>query len=270
MHAGLLRPDSAPAPALAEVVQVAAELAAMPDVEAAPADVALVFDYESAWAWQVQPQGRDFDLFRLAFAAYRACRRAGLNLDIVPPDCADLSAYRLVLAPGLMRLSDPLRAALAAFRGIALVGPRTDTKTAELSVAVPLGPHLPGLDVTVALSESLPPHTAEPLAGGGRFLHWLDHLEGSAPVRLRTARGLPAVMGGAHLRCLAGWPDDDTFFALVRDAAREAGLTPLDLPEGLRLRDTATTRFVFNYAPEPQDWRGTTIPPAGVHWEPRP
>jgi hypothetical protein len=31
------------------------------------ADVAIVFDYPSAWAWEIQPQGREFDYFRLVF-----------------------------------------------------------------------------------------------------------------------------------------------------------------------------------------------------------
>ena len=99
MHAGLLRPDSQPAPALAEAAQVATEIAAMPDLDHTTAPVALVFDYESAWGWDTQPQGADFDMFRLAFAAYRALRRAGLSVDILPPDTADLSPYKLVLAP---------------------------------------------------------------------------------------------------------------------------------------------------------------------------
>ncbi len=123
MHAGLLRPDSAPAPALAEAAQVASEIEAMGEVGIAHARVALVFDYESCWGWQAQPQGRDFEFFRLAFEAYSALRRAGQTVDILPPDTADLSAYALVLAPGLMHLSDPLRAALATFDGIALIGP---------------------------------------------------------------------------------------------------------------------------------------------------
>ena len=268
MHAGLLRPDSAPAPALAEVAQVARELARMPKVGTARADIGLVFDYESAWAWTVQPQGRDFDYFRLAFAAYRACRRAGLNVDIIPPDCADLSHWPLVLAPGLMTLSPPLRAALAAYQGRALIGPRSDTKTPDLSIPVPLGPNIPGLDVTISLAESLPPIAAEPLARGGRFLSWFEHLEGAAPVLERTVGGRPAIMGGAHLRYLAGWPDDPTFDRILRGMAAEAGLTTHDLPEGLRLRDSATHRFVFNYAPDPQVWQGVTIAPAGVHWQP--
>jgi beta-galactosidase len=43
----------------------------------------------------------------------------------------------------------------------------------------------------VTLSESLPPGAEVRLEDGGRFLHWLDHLEGTAPVRLRTADGRP-------------------------------------------------------------------------------
>ncbi|NCO87016.1 MAG: beta-galactosidase [Rhodobacterales bacterium] len=266
MHAGLLRPDSAPAPALAEAAQVAAEIETLPEVGTAQARVALVFDYVSAWAWEAQPQGRDFDMFRLAFAVYRALRRAGLSVDILHPDTADLGHYALVFAPGLMTVSDPLRAALSRFGGIALIGPRSDTKTAELSIPLPLGPNIPGLDVSVVLAESLPPIADVPLEGGGRFLHWVEHLEGSAPVLRRTAAGEPAIMGD-RLRYLAGWPDDDTLFAIVTGLCAEAGLPALDLPEGLRIRDTATHRFVFNYAPEPQAWNGVTIPAAGVHWE---
>ncbi|MES2145417.1 MAG: beta-galactosidase, partial [Pseudomonadota bacterium] len=102
MHAGLLRPDSVAAPAHDEAAQVARELADMPDVDLAKADVALVFDYASDWAWQIQPQGRGFHYFWLAFHMYRGLRRLGLNVDILPPDAVDLSAYKLVLGPGLM------------------------------------------------------------------------------------------------------------------------------------------------------------------------
>ncbi len=267
MHAGLLRPDSKPAPALAEVARVAKEIEAMPEASAPTAPVALIFDYESAWAWEVQPQGRDFDFWRLAFAAYRALRRAGLSVDILPPDTADLSAYKIVLAPGLMTLSDPLRAALAAYKGIALIGPRTDTKTTELSIPVPMGPNIPGLDVTVTLAESLPPIAYLPLEDGGKFLSWFEHLEGTAPVAQRTADRKPAIMGTGPLRYLAGWPDDDTFYTIITGLCAEAGVPTLDLPEGLRVRDTATHRFVFNYASDPQVWGDMTIRGAGVHWE---
>ena len=266
-HAGLLRPDSAPAPALGECRQVADEIAALPDVGTAQAQVALVFDYESAWGWDTQPQGADFEAFRLAFAAYRALRRAGLNIDILPPDCADLSAYKLVLAPGLMKISDPLRTAFAAFKGIALIGPRSDTKTDELSIPNPLGPDLPDTNVSVVLTESIPPDAKVKLQGGGTFRHWFEHLEGTAPVHLSTKSGQPAIMGGDHLRYLAGWPDDATFDAIIGGLCDALDLPSYTLPDGLRIRDTATHRFVFNYAPEAQVWNGNIVPAAGVYWE---
>jgi len=267
MHAGLLRPDGAPAPALAEARQVADEIAALADVGAAPAQAALVFDYESAWGWDAQPQGADFEMFRLAFAAYCGLRRAGLNIDILPPDTKDLSAYQLVMAPGIMNLSEPLRQALAGFKGIALVGPRTDTKTDELSIPTPLGPNLPGVDICVSLAESMPPDDAIALQGGGQFVHWFEHLEGSANIFAQTASGRPAVMGTHNLRYLAGWPDDTTFDKIIADACTELGLKTEALSAGLRVRDTANCRFVFNYANHAQDWHGITIPAAGVHWE---
>lgn len=268
MHAGLLRPDSADAPAMAECKQVAAELAELPDVGTAKADVALVFDYESAWAWEAQPQGADFDMFRLAFSAYRACRRLGLNVDIVPPDMADLSGYKLALAPGVMHLSDPLRAALGQTgQTTALIGPRTDTKTEHLSIPAPMGPNVPGLETTAILTESLPPQASVPLENGGQFLHWREILEGDAPVKLHSSDGHPAIVG-EKLRYLAGWPDDPTWDLILRDLCDETGIAHHTLPDGLRLRATDTHQFIFNYAPEPLVWNGTEIPPAGVHWEP--
>ena len=267
MHAGLLRPDRAPAPALAECRQVADEFADMPDVGTAQAQAALIFDYESAWAWDVQPQGADFEMFRLAFAAYRGLRRAGLNIDILPPDTADLSAYKLVLAPGIMTLSDPLRKALDAFKGIVLIGPRTDTKTPELAIPDVMGPNLSGVDVTAILTESIPPNDKIKLQGGGRFRHWFEHLDGTANVYLTTKDGMPAIMGGDHLRYLAGWPDDATFDKIVGGLCDTLDLQTFDLPDGLRIRDTDTHRFVFNYAPTSQPWGDVIIPAAGVHWE---
>ena len=74
-------------------------------------------------------------------------------------------------------------------------------------------------------------------------------------------------MGNDKLRYLAGWPDDETFDRIMQGLCPEAGLPTLHLTGGLRIRDTATHRFVFNYANFAQDWQGAEIPPAGVHWE---
>ncbi len=265
-HAGLLRPDSEAAPALAEAAQVARGLRDLPDTAPAPSPIALIFDYASAWAWTAQPQGADFDYFRLVFAAYRAARRSGLNIDILPAETADLSNYAVVLAPGLMTIPDTLKAALAGFDGQALIGPRSGLKTPDMSIAVPLGPALPGLDCTVSLVESLPPDTQVALETGEHFVHWFEHLEGGAEVALHTNDGRPAIMRRDGLHYMAGWPDDASFALRVLTLCRRAGLVPLDPPGDLRIRDTASHRFVFNYGPEPVDYDGATIPAAGVHW----
>ena len=266
MHAGLLRPDSAPAAAFDEAALVATELAAMPNVENGVSDVALVFDYASAWAWETQPQGRDFSYFRLVFEAYKALRRLGLNVDILPPDTADLTAYKLVLAPGVATLSDDFLRALAAHKGIALIGPRTNSKTAEFAIPLPLPPNLPGLPAIVARVESLPPDVPVPLSAGGNFLHWREKLETTAHVVETAADGWPALIrqGGVHY--LGGWPDEEAFTRILSALCREIGLETDPLPEGLRLRDTATHRFMFNYNAVPVEWNGATIPAAGVHW----
>jgi beta-galactosidase len=267
MHAGLLRPDSVAAPAFDEAGQVARELAAMPDAGTAAARVALVFDYASDWAWQVQPQGRSFSYFWLAFHAYKGLRRLGLNIDIIPPDCADLSAYRLVLAPGLATMTAPLLAALARHDGTAIVGPRSNAKTADFATPVPLPPNLPGLDIRVARVESLPPDVPVPLASGGQFLHWREKLEGTATVSETSEDGWPAMVRAGGLNYLAGWPDEAALDRILLAAAHAEGLEVEVMPEGLRRRDTPTHRFWFNYNPFEVDWDGVAIPAAGVHWE---
>ena len=98
-------------------------------------------------------------------------------------------------------------------------------------------------------------------------MHWFEHLEGDAPVHLTTKAGQPAIMGGDHIRYLAGWPDDATFDAIIGGLCDAVQLPQHRLPEGLRIRDTVSHRFVFNYAPKAQTWHDAIIPPAGVHWE---
>ena len=227
-----------------------------------------MFDYESAWAWETQPQGADFDYFRLCFEAYRALRRLGLDIDIVPPGTADLSPWRLVLVPGLCTLSDALKGALGRFDGTVIAGPRTNAKTRDFAIPVPLPPNLPGLAATVALVESLPPGTEVRLAGGGAFRHWFEHLDTAAATET-AVDGRPAVATAGRLHYLAGWPDPDLWHRLLHAACATEGVETHDLPDGLRLRGTATHHVLMNYGPDPVTWAGHTLPPAGVALVPR-
>jgi len=267
MHSGLKRPDNTAAEGLEEARMVAAEVAAMPEVSSAQAPVALIFDYASAWAWDVLPQGADFDYYRLVMEAYRALRRRGLSIDILPPDADDLSGYALVLAPGLATL--PNRLARALTQTQALVGPRSNLVTDELTIPTPPGPALPGLDVRVARVESLPPGHERPVAGGGAVRHWMEQLHGSSQVRLATDRDEPVLVGTGGMSYLGGWPDPALWDRIISLMAKDAGLDLTELPEGLRLRDTSSHRFAFNYGPCSIAFDGRTIAPAGVEWWPR-
>ncbi len=269
MHSGLLRPDSAPAPALAEARQVAEELNRIGEIVPARAPVAIVFDYASQWAWETQPQGADFNYFTLVFAAYRALRRAGLSVDFLPPDTRDFAGYGLVLAPGLFALPEGLAEALAGSGAEVLIGPRAGSKTDEFAIPVPLPPALPGLDAVVARVESLPPGDTVGVQGGGAFERWFEHLDGSAEMVLTTADGRAGAMRAGTLTYLAGWPDADLWDRLIATACEAADIPRAALPEGLRLRDAAQHRFAFNYGAAPVVFDGREIPAAGVAWWPR-
>ena len=266
MHAGLLRPDSAPAPGLAEAALVAQEIAQAQEVEQTPADVALIFDYESAWAWDTQPQGADFDYFRLIFAWYRALRSLGLDIDILPAEARDFSAHKLIMAPGLFTLSPEFRKALGSAGGQVLLGPRTNSKTPDFAIPTALPPALPELDVRVTRVESLPPEAHIALEASGAFRHWAEELEGSAPVLLRRADGLPALVGDRSLAYLTGWPCDDTLRLILRRLCHEHGLETLDLPAALRTRRAGSRRFWFNHGTTSLLRDDVEIPPAGVYW----
>ncbi|MDD9921227.1 MAG: beta-galactosidase [Boseongicola sp.] len=259
-HAGLLRPDSEAAPALAEAAKVAEELKAFGPIEAAKCEVALIVDYEADWVIGTQPQGADFSYFRLVLDCYRALRRAGLSIDIVSPT-DDIGGYKMVLAPGLAIMSDELKSQLAEIPS-ALIGPRSGAKDANGSIPVPLPPALPGLDVRVALAESLPPGVRMNLENGFGFLHWAEHLEGDADVVMRNDNGVPVIMGNGSMTYLGGWPEKTTWDHLIKTMATKSNVTILELPDGVRVRDVSGNRFIFNYLPTSVTWQGHQIEPA--------
>jgi len=266
MHAGMLRPDGAPAPAYHEAAEVARELAAMPEVAATQAPVALVFDYASVWAWQVQPQGQGLDYFRLVFEIYRGLRKLGQSIDILPADTSDLDGYALVLAPGLVTIPDALMQAIQACDAQVMLGPRAGSKTPEMAIPVPLPPAIPGLDVTVSRVESLRPDMALPVADQGHIIGWREVLEGTAKVQVAATDGVPVMMGQNGRYYLGGWPDADLLSLILSRLLADAGLAVHQMPPDIRRRQAGETVFLFNHGPAPVAYQGRTIPAAGVVW----
>jgi beta-galactosidase len=260
MHAGLLRPDSVEAEGHREAAQVAGELAKLDgelDDKAGLADVAIVFDYASAWAWEIQPQGREFDYFRLVFDFYRTLRRLGLSVDFVAADTPSLEGYGLVVIPGLFTWSQALIEAIRAHEGHVLIGPRSGSKTADFAIPEALPPALPDdiLSVRVSRIETLRADTPVPVKGGGTIRFWREYLEVGADTGtiLIAEDGVPALVAKGNHYYLGGWPDEDLLLSILRGLSEQTGLAMRELPDGVRLRRHGQHVFALNYGTEPFD-----------------
>jgi len=264
MHAGLLRPDSVDAPGMAEARQVSSEIAQAPHVQPLKAPVALVFDYEADWAWSVQPHGAGLSYFDLVFACYRAMRRAGLSIDVIRPEAEHLSGYKAIFVPGLMYLPDDLKVALLAADAPVMLGPRAGARTRDMAIPPGLPPDLPGIDLKVTRVESMRPDMPIVLADGGLVTGYFEDVETSGETVLATEAGRPVACAFDNLVYLAGWLDDKGFDRLIKYCAKKAELPTIQLPEGVRVRDTATERFWFNYNAHPVDTEIGHLPTAGL------
>lgn len=265
LHAGLLRPDSVDAPAIHEARQVRDELIDAPEVQPKQAPVALVFDYASDWMWTTQPQGQGLSYFGLVLDTYRALRRAGLTVDILPLRADVFDGYKAIFVPGVMYLADEIKVALSASKAQVVLGPRTGARDADFVMPhAPLPPAMPGLDVTVSRLETLRPDMPIALQGGGAITGYFEEIEGSSETLLRTESGAQVAMRQGNLTYMAGWGDGAAMDRLVALIGNAAGLELRQLPKGIRTRDTATERFWFNHTTEAVEVEGEMLPAAGV------
>lgn len=268
MHAGLLRPDSVEAEAFGEAAQVMAELADTPDVAPAQAPVAIMFDYDADAMWAVQPHGAGLSYFGLVFDWYRACRKLGWSVDILPPTARAFDGYALVLVPGMMHMPDDLKAALESATPQVVLGPRSAARDTHFRIPAPLPPAWPGSDLTVARVQSMRPDMPVPLSGGGQVVGYFEQVEGGGEVLLRTQPGAPvALRCSDHVTYVAGWLDDAAHMRLLRGLVPD--LETHDMPEGARRRETGNEVFWFNYGTQDIQIDGKTVPAAGVLRRPR-
>ena len=255
-HAGLLRADGERSDVWDEVAQVAGELAAL-DTETRESPVAMVFDYDSCWAFETQPQGEGFSHFDTAMVFYRALRKLGVSVDILPPDTEDFGDRALVLIPALFAWTPELLAAMEAFAGHVLVGPRTGLRDRDFHLRT----HpLPG--ITVGSVETF--RDTCPLTKGGAFELWRERVETTLTVEEFAEDGWPALLRNGRTRYLTGLPDTALADRLVMQLCEEAGVATEPLPGSVRRRDRGDARIYVNYGPEAVELHGKTLPPAGV------
>ncbi|MEP1420173.1 MAG: beta-galactosidase [Erythrobacter sp.] len=258
MHAGLLRPDSVDAPAAEEARQVRDVIEQIGEQEIASAKAALVFSYEAAWVCGIQPQGKSFRYLELVYECYSALRRRGLDVDIVSADAA-LGGYSAVFIPSLPIVPDGLAEKLGALVCPVLIGPRSGSKSENLTIPDNLAPgaleDLVGLKVTRV--ESLRGGITG-VGDGWTVSRWLEETESGLTPEFtfedgqdKSERGV--VFAKGNFRYCAAWPDRSLLDLLVDRIAGEAELDLLTLPEGIRIRRSASHTFAFNYAAHPVD-----------------
>jgi beta-galactosidase len=150
--------------------------------------VAMMLSYDTRWAFQGQANHADFKYAALFTSYYKTLHRRNIGVDVVPPN-ADLSRYRLIIAPALYILPEETAENLSKFvqsGGMLIATARTGVKDEANSV---VNSYLPGLlaevcgvevdeydvqpaDVLVPLQLNLPGRIPQP----AQAMLWFDVL----------------------------------------------------------------------------------------------
>lgn len=159
---GLLGHDGEPGRRYHEAAQVAKEYQLLAPYLAGTTphnEVAILFDYDSIWALQIQGGYPKASLQEAVMRYYRALWQAGVGVDIIRPG-DDLTPYRLVLAVHLHVLPDELANSLVEYvnqGGVLLADCRTGVKDEHNLVHARTLPGLlrPALGIRIEEYESL-------------------------------------------------------------------------------------------------------------------
>ena len=250
--------------------------------------VAILSDYESRFALQVQPTNPALGYEDSVHAHYAAVCSFGLGVDVVAPD-AELSAYRIVVAPALYVMDESRAAALAdyvASGGVLVLAPRTAVKdrcnaVPELPVPAWLD-ELAGLEVTGFMSVDENDVVTIDGTVSGSFHGWYEELTlrgatalasyGSGPFSGGAAISDHVTGNGATVY-VGGVADAETLRALYRTLAERAELALLDLPPSVEAvplaRDGEDLLMLINHGDAEQrvelaPGRTETLEPFGV------
>jgi beta-galactosidase len=255
-----------------ELAELSKELDALGDalVDATVVSpAALLHDYDSRFALQVQPTNPSLAYEETAQCHYEALRTLGIGVDVISPE-TDLSSYRLVTAPNLYVVDDALVATLRAYvedGGTLVLAPRAGVK--DRSNVVPELPfptllaELAGLEVVdVASLLDDDPVRISGVDGvpDGEFRGWFEQIEPKgARVIALYAEGdfaeTPAVtihsVGDGRVVYIAGVADPATLRSLYQAIAPDADVVTVDLPDGVecvQLRGEAPLLMFLNHA----------------------
>lgn len=234
------------------------------------AEVALINDMPSRWAFQVQPSAPEFSYYDHALSYYSALHRMNIPADVIPLD-ADLSKYKVVIAPAVfvMSLTDAARLRNFVSGGGSLVATfRTAVKDEFGRIhdeTLPAGMRdLFGAEV--AEYHAPRPEEQNRLLGNSSALEggpwpaksWMDvlsPLEGASVLATYGgpfAAGRPAIVakkyGQGTAYYVGTWSDPELLFKLLALVCREAGVEPvMATPDGVEalVRRGAEAAYLF-------------------------
>jgi beta-galactosidase len=275
---GIVDHDGAPRRRFADLRALAAELDRLRESLAGlqpVADAAVLHDYDSRFALQIQPTNPALVYEETIQRHYEALRRLGIGVDVVSP-AAELGRYGLVVAANLFVVDPATAAALAAYvenGGVLVLAPRTGVK--DRCNALPERPfpawldELAGLEVLDYVSDPADGPVRFAGDGGdlaGEFAGWYEELA------LKGARALASycegdlagsaavaahAVGGGQTVYLAGAATEPTLRTIYRKICTEAGMAVVESPEGVELVRIANGAgeellFVLNHADAPR------------------
>jgi beta-galactosidase len=231
-----------------ELDTVAAALAGAEPVSGA----AVLHDYDSRFALQIQPTNPSLGYEESVQRHYEALRTLGVGVDVLAPT-ADLTGYRVVCAPSLYVVDEALAAALRAYvenGGTLVLAPRAGVK--DRCNAVPELP-FPGLlaevagvevvDISSRFDDEPVRFTGVDGVPSGTFRGWSEQIEPGSGTRVLALyedgdfAETPAItshaVGAGRVVYLAGAPDVETLRRLYEAIAAEAQLGTSLVPDGV-------------------------------------
>ncbi|HEY3195876.1 MAG TPA: beta-galactosidase [Candidatus Dormibacteraeota bacterium] len=251
---GILDADGSARRRYSELARLSEELRQLGPqlVSSAPvADAALLHDYDSRFALQVQPTNGALGYEATLQRHYKALRRLGLGVDVLA-DTADLDRYRMVVVPSLYLAGPELASILSGYvhgGGTLVLAPRTAVK--DRFNAVPERSLPAWLDslcgVRVTDYQSVAAELGVALVGGGgassfegEFKGWYEELEVTDAGVVATYSdgafaGSPAIterkVGDGRAIYVAGVATQSSLDSLYRLISDQLGLRALNLPE---------------------------------------
>ncbi|MET1018072.1 MAG: beta-galactosidase [Leifsonia flava] len=239
------------------------------------AEAAVVFSWDAWWAGDGENRpSHSVAYLDQVHAAYNALHDLGITVDIVPPD-ADLSAYKLVVLPGLHLVTDADAAGIESYvAGGGHVLITFYSGIVDEDDRVRLGGY-PGafrdlLGIRVEEFAPLLPGQSIGLASGASARLWTERLQATSAEVLDSfadgpAAGIPAVTRNAHgsgsAWYVATMLEDGAYRNLLADVARSAGVARHPGGEDVdivrRVGDAGSHLFVINHTADDLELQAT-------------